>query len=456
MSELCREDFSILLYLINYSNIMATLKYFIKGKRNPATIYIRLIHGRKIDLTKSTALLIQTEHWNNNKGVVRQIAEFENKLNFQEDLNDLKSKIINNFNKDFADGNYINGDWLENQILLQFDQSKDIDLSFLPEYTKFYIDNLPNKIQKNGSVGLSKSTITKFNSTLKKIKEFEKHKKKRLKIVEVNFKFHKEFIFFLHNIQQLNYNTTGKYLSNVKAICKSAKKDQIKTHPDIESEEFRVPKQETHFITLNTTEIDSIYHHDFRMQAHLNNARNWLIIGLWTGARGNDLLNFKENNIIDGFIQYTSQKTKQKVIIPKHYQVEEILAKEFPYKISMQKYNDYIKEVCKEVGINQIVEGSKSIDISSSKEKKIYRKVHGEFEKWELVSTHIARRSFATNHYGKLPTPVLMAQTGHKTEKMFLKYIGKTPKDDAEVLKEYWEKQMEQNKIRTIINHKFR
>ena len=47
---------------------------------------------------------------------------------------------------------------------------------------------------------------------------------------------------------------------------------------------------------------------------------------------------------------------------------------------------------------------------------------------------------FATNHYGKLPTPVLMSATGHTTEKMFLAYIGKSSIDNAEILRSYWNK----------------
>ena len=110
-----------------------------------------------------------------------------------------------------------------------------------------------------------------------------------------------------------------------------------------------------------------------------------------------------------------------------------------PYKFSLQKYNDYIKEVCRRVGINKKVKDSKYFQVGKSKEGKIHRKVEGEFEKWELVSTHIGRRSFATNNYGKIPTPVLMARTGHRTEKMFLKYIGKIEKDHAQILRDYWE-----------------
>lgn len=80
---------------------------------------------------------------------------------------------------------------------------------------------------------------------------------------------------------------------------------------------------------------------------------------------------------------------------------------------------------------------------------KVWRKAKGEFEKHELVSTHICRRSFATNHYGKLPTPVIMAITGHTTEKMFLNYIGKTAKDNANALQNFWKVQEQKRKKKT-------
>ena len=34
-----------------------------------------------------------------------------------------------------------------------------------------------------------------------------------------------------------------------------------------------------------------------------------------------------------------------------------------------------------------------------------------------------------------------MAVTGHTTEKMFLNYIGKTAKDNANVLNDFWQNQ---------------
>jgi hypothetical protein len=66
------------------------------------------------------------------------------------------------------------------------------------------------------------------------------------------------------------------------------------------------------------------------------------------------------------------------------------------------------------------------------------RKKHGRFAKWKLVSFHIGWRSFATNHFGKIPTPIIMAATGHKSEPSFLKYIGKGRAEMVSMLAEYW------------------
>ena len=63
------------------------------------------------------------------------------------------------------------------------------------------------------------------------------------------------------------------------------------------------------------------------------------------------------------------------------------------------------------------------------------------FAKWEMLTTHTARRSFATNEFlAGTPTLIIMAITGHKTEKAFLKYIKLNSADHAKLLKERWEK----------------
>ena len=132
-------------------------------------------------------------------------------------------------------------------------------------------------------------------------------------------------------------------------------------------------------------------------------------------------------------------------MIPMHPQVKEILEKRngFPERISDQKFNLYIKEVCEEAKINAMTEGSKINPKTKRKEKGLY-------PKYELVSSHICRRSFASNLYGKLPNLVIMGITGHQTEAQFLKYIKITPKENAKKLMEFWQKQQEENQFEKL------
>ena len=55
---------------------------------------------------------------------------------------------------------------------------------------------------------------------------------------------------------------------------------------------------------------------------------------------------------------------------------------------------------------------------------KTRRKKLGTHPKHSLISSHDLRRSFATNYFGKIETPILMQITGHSKESTFLSYIG--------------------------------
>jgi len=93
-----------------------------------------------------------------------------------------------------------------------------------------------------------------------------------------------------------------------------------------------------------------------------------------------------------------------------------------PNAISNQKFNEYLKEVCKLAGLTE--KGRLSTEPN--------------LELWECVSSHTARRSMATNYYLQgFPTVDLMKITGHTTEKVFLNYIKSTKLDTAKRLSKH-------------------
>jgi integrase len=92
--------------------------------------------------------------------------------------------------------------------------------------------------------------------------------------------------------------------------------------------------------------------------------------------------------------------------------------------MSEPHFNKHIKEVCKLANITETVKGSKYNKESKRKELSFYPKN-------ELICSHDLRRSFATNYFGKIPTPILMEITGHKKESTFQIYIGVTQNKDS-------------------------
>ena len=91
-------------------------------------------------------------------------------------------------------------------------------------------------------------------------------------------------------------------------------------------------------------------------------------------------------------------------------------------------------------GFTQLVKGRKKKIVKvkeDGRSKNGVRGVDGLYPKYELISAHTCRRSFASNYYGQMPTSAIMEITQHVSEKVFLSYINITPKENAEMFRMY-------------------
>jgi integrase len=159
------------------------------------------------------------------------------------------------------------------------------------------------------------------------------------------------------------------------------------------------------------------------------------------------LLNITDKNIKDikgvKIIELKQQKTGKLVAIPLLPEALEIVESGLPRKISLEHFNQYSKDICEIAEIDAIVKGKMRID-----DKRTL--TAGYYKKWQVISSHVCRRSFATNFYGRIPTSVLMNITAHGTESVFLKYIGKTTYDNAYQMLEYFSKLANNDKTSVI------
>jgi integrase len=255
-------------------------------------------------------------------------------------------------------------------------------------------------------------------------------------IKNVNLKFAEQYKKWLFE-QKYSINYIGKNIDNLKTICIDAFKNDFETSTQLKNiksvSESKTPEQ---IIYLSEDEQELIKNAPLLREA-LINARKWLLLGCLIGQRGGDLLNITDKNIkeLNGIkiIELKQQKTGKLVAIPLLPEALEIIENGLPYKISLARYNEYIKDVCKEAGIDELITGR--IKETSRDATTIQT-----LPKYKFISSHVSRRSFATNFYGRIPTPVLMNITAHGTEKMFLSYIGKTTYDNAYQMLEYFSK----------------
>ena len=114
-----------------------------------------------------------------------------------------------------------------------------------------------------------------------------------------------------------------------------------------------------------------------------------------------------------------TQKTDEKITIPLHPNLREVLEK-YGYDlssmaISNQKFNKYVKELCLEAGINA--------DVEVVKYEKGIKKYHV-IPKYKLIASHTGRRTFITNAIlAGIPLSVIQRITGHKKLVTLQKYV---------------------------------
>lgn len=419
---------------------MASVKFLVQTTTNPAHIYLRLSLSKTDSVKRKTGYVIDPKLWSKKTGWPKQkVAEGKNT---KSDLEELEKAILTGLNEATNKGLEITGEWLQDQINRYHGKITNEDEERLLNCIQAYIDALPTMKQPNGSKGVSLNTIKKYRAFKGKIEAFEKYRGKNISVRDVSTKLAEELDSYFLNVDKLKGSTAGKYIKVLKTVATWANNVKgIQAHKSLKG--IKGYSEKATKVFLNFDELEKIEKAVYKRKA-LDNARNWLIIGCYIGQRVSDLLSLNEDNLVarNGveLIELVQQKTGKRVAIPLHEKVKAILAKnngKFPHKTSDVKFNLHLKDVCELAGITEPVEGGKMI---TNKVTGITRKQIGIFPKYQLVTSHICRRSFATNFYGDIPTSILINITAHSTEKQFREYIGKASDDYAMQLAEYWNK----------------
>lgn len=350
---------------------------------------------------------------------IRDVEKVNLKTKIDKETADVREHVLRQFNTQFHTIENIDGAWLK-QSIHEYYYPIPTHHETLTGYWMYYYE-----LKKHES---SPSKKVKLNSLYTRLQAIDNKAGKIYRIDEVNETYLSLFVTW-HKENGYAHGTILRDFKWIRTVCRHAAGNGYQLNPQFANLQVKAGKEKNPKIYLDKTEIEKIRTLD-DLPDYLDNARDWLLVACYTGQRISDFMRMtpgmmRKDDQKRTFIDLKQEKTGADVTIPVLPDLATLLRKrngEFPRPISDQRFNDYAKEVCKRARIESIIKVNKRIGD---------KYIEGEFPKYELIASHVGRKSFSTNYYGVIPTSLLKNITGHSTEQMLLQYIGKTSSDTA-------------------------
>lgn len=240
---------------------------------------------------------------------------------------------------------------------------------------------------------------------------------------------------FWHNFIPYLLNK-GLALSSIKKACSQLRtaldwgaKYGAKVAPTFDV--VNIPPYCRKQIALTPDEVSHIYHFDLstikRRPQHLKKleeVRDMFVLSCNLGQRFSDMIRIDRTCFDRNIFFILQQKTGNtarvdidRMSIDKNttYAILEKYDYKSPITTDISNYDKYLKELLRHIGFNELIK----------RETKINGHIEVKYEeKWKLIGSHTARRTFATNNVIRgFKTSEIRRATGHKSESAFEKYI---------------------------------
>ena len=303
----------------------------------------------------------------------------------------------------------------------------DLKLAFNKKEEMIYmLDYFKSFIDERIKVGeVSDRSVIKYKTVLKKLVLFQIHKKTKYKLSDLKEDFFTSLIIYFRNNHNLYDNTVARYISVIKTFLRWCLKKGYS--PPMYFQDVKVKKHETDDIALTMAEVELFTKAD--LTPAQDRCRDLFLIGVYSGQRWSDYSVFDKTDVRDNVIVKRAKKTSTNSYIPLHKKLKVILDKydwELP-SISQAKFNKHLKAIGKKLEINDKIKFTHSK--GNLKEVEIK-------EKWELITSHTARRTYITlAAENNIPDHTIMDITGIRDSGTLKKYKKSNKESNVELTK---------------------
>jgi len=314
----------------------------------------------------------------------------------------------------------------EKEVTIKQQQQLEIEKRALEKENDFYAtwEKIINTTKNKDGLPISEGTKRSKRQTLNLLKEHCAKNKIKLTFESLDKMYYHDSDKYMIE-KNFSPNNRGKHFKEIKAILREAEDRDINVNPAFHKKSFKVIRAESDSIYLNEVDIKKLLKAE--LSPALSKLRDIFIMACYTGQRHSDWHQIRKENIsIENgreILKISQQKGKKVIHLPVHPIVKSILNKygdSRPKVITNQKFNLFLKKIGEKAKLGRITIKGNIV------------------EKSEQISTHTARRSFATNAYLSRSMQVyeIMNCTGHKSESSFLKYLKLNGMDYAKLAAE--------------------
>lgn len=306
--------------------------------------------------------------------------------------------------------------------------NKKISICNKTSYSMLNLFDFIAKFIKESENTRAAATILQYKNTLRLLRKYAAEVQ-NIDFQDIDLSFYASFKQYMN---RAGYSETyfGNQIKFIRLFMNEATERGYNQQIGFKSRKFSSPQPLTTKVYLTGEEIKRIWALPLGMQKRLEASRDLFVLACKTGLRYSDLIQLRPENFSEEqkILRVQTKKTETIVHIPLSKDLLTLCEK---YRFNLPKvnnttFNQHIRQICRLAGVSEIV------PLSVSKGNKNIQKLK---PKYELVTAHTARRSFATNAFlAKVPSIAIMKITGHRTEEAFMKYIRITGEDNARQL----------------------
>ncbi len=396
---------------------MLTPRFYLKsdprddGQRLVIMFFFYRIGNAPVRFTYSTQVFVPDDRWSKKKQRIKPSQAYRQATEKNAVLNWMAGECETIYYR------YLRTGRLSELSRDRFREEMDLAMN-RSQATTDLIEYAVELIDRREAAGTKPGTLKSYRTTIGHLQKYaESINVKDWRLEEIDVRWSEGFQEYLFGTgAQINH--VHNILKRVRYFVNQAIREGLTENTTVQSRDFQVTPTQTDEVYLSVGEIRKI--RDAVVEPELEPIRDTFVVACFTGVRISDTNKLDLDIQIDGnrpILRFQTQKTGETVSVPLSPTALQVLER---YGGSLPSYSDQyfnrsIKEICKAAGITNKV---RKLNTSGGQKK------YEVWEKWKLVSSHTARRSFATNAYlAGLDLIVISKITGHTTTKALMDYI---------------------------------